>query len=62
MATEISNIEDAFSEKLGKVTQAGSTVVVAVVIALVHSWRLSLALLSTIVLLLLATLAQLQQK
>ncbi|RDL35403.1 Uncharacterized protein BP5553_07334 [Venustampulla echinocandica] len=51
MATNISIIEDALSEKLGIVMQAGSTVVVAVIIAFVHSWQLSLALLSTIVLL-----------
>ncbi|TAQ87320.1 hypothetical protein B7494_g4368 [Chlorociboria aeruginascens] len=52
LASNISTIEDALSEKLGIVMQAGSTIVVSVIIAFVHSWQLSLALLSTIVLLL----------
>jgi ATP-binding cassette subfamily B (MDR/TAP) protein 1 len=51
LATSINIIEDALSEKLGIVMQAGSTVVVSCVIAFVKSWQLTLVLFSTIVVL-----------
>jgi ATP-binding cassette subfamily B (MDR/TAP) protein 1 len=51
LATSISTIEDALAEKLGIIVQAGSTVIVSLIIAFVHSWQLSLALSSTILLL-----------
>ncbi|THV50504.1 hypothetical protein BGAL_0147g00070 [Botrytis galanthina] len=50
-ATSINSIEDALAEKLGAVMQAGSTVIVSLIIAFVHSWQLTLVLFSTIVLL-----------
>ncbi|EDN98992.1 hypothetical protein SS1G_13852 [Sclerotinia sclerotiorum 1980 UF-70] len=50
-ATSISSIEDALSEKLGVVMQAGATVIISLVVAFVHSWQLTLVLFSTIVLL-----------
>ncbi|KAF7933277.1 hypothetical protein EAE99_003162 [Botrytis elliptica] len=50
-ATSINSIEDALAEKLGVVMQAGSTVIVSLIIAFVHSWQLTLVLFSTIVLL-----------
>ncbi|TGO57343.1 hypothetical protein BOTNAR_0203g00190 [Botryotinia narcissicola] len=49
--TSINSIEDALAEKLGVVMQAGSTVIVSLIIAFVHSWQLTLVLFSTIVLL-----------
>lgn len=51
LATSIDVIEDALSEKLGIVMQAGSTIVVSLIIAFVHNWQLTLVLSSTIVLL-----------
>ncbi|TGO24963.1 hypothetical protein BPAE_0090g00070 [Botrytis paeoniae] len=50
-ATSINSIEDALAEKLGVVMQAGSTVIVSLIIAFVHSWQLTLVLFSTILLL-----------
>ncbi|KAI9647174.1 hypothetical protein NHQ30_003557 [Ciborinia camelliae] len=50
-ATSINIIEDALSEKLGVVMQAGATVIVSLVIAFLHSWQLTLVLFSTVVLL-----------
>ncbi|KAF7885179.1 hypothetical protein EAF00_010997 [Botryotinia globosa] len=50
-ATSINSIEDALAEKLGVFMQAGSTVIVCLIIAFVHSWQLTLVLFSTIVLL-----------
>jgi ATP-binding cassette subfamily B (MDR/TAP) protein 1 len=54
LATSIDVIEDALSEKLGIVMQAGSTIIVSLIIAFVHNWQLTLVLFSTIFLLFLS--------
>ena len=51
LATSIEIIEDAMSEKLGIVMQAGSTIIVSLIIAFINNWQLTLVLFSTIVLL-----------
>ncbi|KAL9114571.1 MAG: hypothetical protein Q9187_007443 [Circinaria calcarea] len=52
LSSSISSLEDALSEKLGVVVQAASTVVTSLIIAFTRSWRLTLVMSTTILVLL----------